>query len=193
MMSKPSADDWLRAFGARLAPLPEPERADLIAEHRAHLHETGESPDRAFGDPTDYAQRFLSASTASTSTSTASAASTASASASATATSPSWRVRIGWSILALPALAMLLAGLILLSTAACEPFVPEQAGLFVRDGAFVGFGIIEGLEEHDVLGVWLIPAAGVPGAALFYAGLRLLDLVRRGLFPNAPASPQETP
>ncbi|HHO50997.1 MAG TPA: hypothetical protein ENK18_09040 [Deltaproteobacteria bacterium] len=154
---------WLTSFEASLASLPRSEREDLVAEHRAHLEEIDEPPESVFGVPERYAARFLEAPT----------------SGAVPGAVSGWRrlVRLAAS---LPALLLLLLGLIFLTTGLAAPFDPESTGLFVEGSALVGLGIGVGdASSTNLLGIWSLPILGGVGLLLSLAGLKLLDWSRR--------------
>ncbi|MEN0062769.1 MAG: hypothetical protein AAGA48_11505 [Myxococcota bacterium] len=158
-----AVDDWMSTFEGSLSSLPASERSDIVAELRLHLAETGETPATAFGEPMQYAERFV-----------------ADPRRVGATPEPRW-VWLRWvaRIAALPmAIVLELIGLMLLMTIGFELLQPEDTGLFVQDGTVTAFGIDTEPSGTEVLGAWLIPACLLIGGPLSYAGLRLFDWIR---------------
>ncbi len=178
----PAAERFLRELERGLAPLPDAERRDVVAEIRSHLLDrAGQGDDgvASFGDPRAYAAAFLEE--------RALAGALARGSSFALGRALVAGARGAGALAGTLALAIVhLVGAALVACAALKPAFPARVGFLVSDvdarwvlGAYFG-GSLDGMRE--VLGGWAIPAFLVPGLALLWGGNRgLRRLARRRL------------
>jgi uncharacterized membrane protein len=177
-MALPSeAERYLKELGQGLASLPPTERAEILAELRAHLAERaarGGAPLAGFEPAETLAASFLSER----------ALRGALAQGGAVALGRALLAAGRESVLALlgflPLLLLQLAGLVCLAVAVLKPFMADRVGLWVGPGNFhVGVNVAGRPELHEVLGWWGIPVLAVTGALLSWASTRAMRALAR--------------
>lgn len=169
-----TAERYLRDLERALSSLPSEDRADIVAEIRAHLLDrpaAAADPAAALGSAVEYAACFVQER----------------ALAGALGRGSSWALGqalvtgVGrltwWYVVAVLGLAHVW-GVVLIALAALKPLFPGRVGLFA--GAHVVIGAYGGPVPdgvHEVLGWWGIPFFFVPGVLVLWGAHRLLRLL----------------
>lgn len=169
-----AAERYLRDLERALSSLPSEDRAEIVAEIRAHLLDRAAAaadPAAAFGSPVEYAACFVQER----------------ALAGALGRGSSWALgralvtgagRLTWWYVVAVLWLAHVWGLFLIALAVLKPLFPRQIGLFA--GAHLVFGAYGGPVPdgvHEVLGWWGIPFFLVPGVLVLWGAHRLLRLL----------------
>lgn len=175
-----AAEGYLRDLDRCLAPLPDAERAEIVAEIRSYLLDRPEAalePERALGSASAYAASFLQARVLSDALTRGTPWALGRAAVTGAGRLVWWYVVVVLSI-------GHVYGALLLVLAALKPLFPEAIGLFVGPGHLV-LGAFSGDVPggaHEVLGWTSIPIFLITGGlVLWLSHLGLRTLVRRRL------------
>ncbi|MEM7355199.1 MAG: hypothetical protein AAF657_30595, partial [Acidobacteriota bacterium] len=173
-------DDYLRRLGWALSPLPEADRAEIVAEARSHLLESASRPGgveaaaRALGEPESYARSFLE---------------NYEISASLGSGSP-WRMLATASRLVgrgLVAFFGMLFFFVLYTVSASlalvallKPVFPDRVGMWTGERVFALGFVTDVPSSQEHLGYWIVPLC-LAGALLVYRlATRLLQRYLQG-------------
>ena len=168
---------FLRQLDAALAPLPSPERTDVLAELESHLAERAEQGDvqlraalESLGDPHEYARPYLEDGQLAAALQRAAPASAlisilGRAGRSVTA------FCVGLGVVTLYSMGLSFAALTVL-----KPLAPSNVGLWMGHSFQFGFES-QPPASPEVLGVWMVPLCALLAVVFYIAGTAL---VRRG-------------